>query len=89
MKLNELNDDDIEDQLIQSADKYNIAKTKGNITRKQATDDPDKTTPDDSIPQQPDRSGNQQTAASSSQRVRKFVGATGGSRGKIKPKGEE
>ena len=90
MKLSELNgDEEIEDQLIDAVDKYGVEKKKGNITRKQANDNPDKSEPEDSIPHQVDRSGNQQAASSRDQRVRRFVGATGGTRDKIKPTGME
>lgn len=90
MKLSELNDgEEIEDQLINAVDKYGVEKKKGNISRKQANDNPNRSEPDDSIPHQTDRSGNQQTASNNNSRIRKFVGATGGTKDKIKPTGVE
>lgn len=70
MKLIELNDD----QIIEPPDKYSIAKRKGNISRKQANNNPDKTEPNDSIPNQVTRSGNQQAISSNDDKINKFIG---------------
>jgi len=79
MKLKIINEDFDEDELFDnSLSKYVRARGRGNINKKQAEDDPDKT-------EQPDRSGNQTAAATNDKDVKDMVGASEGDRDRNKP----
>jgi hypothetical protein len=82
MRLDRLND---ENPLDLQIDGYTTAKGKGNINRKQANDNPDKSEPNDSIPHQSDRSGNQYAVATNDQDELELLGAAEGDRDENKP----
>lgn len=79
MKLHTLNENHKEDEEFDDAlDKYRIAKGRGNINKHQAEDDADKT-------EQPDRSGNQYTPATTDKDKLDLLGASGNSKDKQSP----
>lgn len=87
MRLKFLNEGYKEDELFDnSLSKYVRARGKGNINRKQATDNPDKTVHPDNADdiKQPDRSGNQHTTATTDKDANDLLGASGNSRDKQK-----
>lgn len=79
MKLKYINEGHKEDELFDnSLKKFIRGRDPGNINKVQATGDQDKT-------EQPDRSGNQQAAATNDKDAKDLLGVSGNSRDKQSP----
>jgi len=88
MKLKSINENFKDELLDNTISKYVQARGRGNINRKQATDNPNKTVHPDNADdiEQPDRSGNQTTTSTNDSDVKDMVGASEGDRDRNKPK---